>query len=389
MDPSKILVWNVRGLNSSVRQDSVRELVNSLRVEVVCLQETKMQIISDRFILSMLGTDFNDFIYLPSVGAAGGILVAWRRHLGFTGQKRLDNYSVSVQFCNNRGNEWWLTCVYGPQGGNEKILFLQEIREIRAECLGPWMLAGDFNLIYKDSDRNNSNYNRAMMGRFRRLIEDMTLKEIPLHGRQYTWSNQQNVHVLVKLDRVFCSVDWELLFPNVLLQSTASQDSDHCPLILGLRDNKSGKRRFHFESFWTKLEGFQDIVLATWNSIESATCPFKSLEMKLQGVAKSLQAWSEKQMGHVRSQLALAKEILHMLEIAQDGRVLSPAERWLKFRLKKQALLLSSCKRSIARLRARISWLKDGDANTKYSTFTPVIVRGKILWHVWLRGNKS
>jgi len=44
-----------------------------------------MQIISDRFILSMLGTDFIDFIYLPSVGAAGGILVAWRRHLGFTG----------------------------------------------------------------------------------------------------------------------------------------------------------------------------------------------------------------------------------------------------------------------------------------------------------------
>jgi endonuclease/exonuclease/phosphatase family metal-dependent hydrolase len=365
MDPSKILVWNVRGLNSSVRQDSVRELVNSLRVEVVCLQETKMQIISDRFILSMLGTDFNDFIYLPFVGAAGGILVAWRRHLGFTGQKRLDNYSVSVQFCNDRGNGWWLTCVYGPQGGNEKIMFLEEIREIRAECLGPWMLAGDFNLIYKDSDRNNNNYNRAMMGRFRRLIEDMTLKEIPLHGRHYTWSNQQNVPVLVKLDRVFCSVDWELLFPNVLLQSTTSQDSDHYPLILGLRDNKSGKRRFHFESFWTKLEGFQDIVLAAWNSIESATCPFKSLEMKLQGVAKSLQAWSEKQVGHVRSQLALAKEILHMLEIAQDGRVLSPAERWLKFRLKKQALLLSSCKRSIARLRARISWLKDGDANTK------------------------
>lgn len=87
--------------------------------------------------------------------------------------------------------------------------------------------------------------------------------------------------------------------------------------------------------------------------------------MKLQGAAKSLQAWSEKQVEHVRSQLALAKEILHMLEIAQDGRVLSPAEHWLKFRLKKQALLLSSCKRTIARLRARISWLKDGDANTK------------------------
>jgi exonuclease III len=203
MDPSKKNVWNVRGLNYYVRQDSVRELVDSSRVEVVYLQETKMQVISSRLILSMLGTNFSDFIYLPSVGAPGGILVAWRQHLGFTGQKRLDNHSISVQFCNERGNEWWLTCVYGPQGDNEKIMFLQEIRDIRVECLGPWMLAGDFNLIYKDSDKNNNNFNRAMTGRFRRLIEDMALKEIPLHGRQY----QQNVSVLVKLDRVFCSVD--------------------------------------------------------------------------------------------------------------------------------------------------------------------------------------
>jgi hypothetical protein len=101
-----------------------------------------------------------------------------------------------------------------------------------------------------------------------------------------------------------------------------------------------------------------------------------------------LQAWSEKQIGHVRSQHALAKEILHKLEIAQDGRVLSPAERWLKLRLKKQALLLSSCKRTIARLRARISWLKDRDANTKLFHLHARHRKRKILWHVWLMGNK-
>jgi hypothetical protein len=48
--------------------------------------------------------------------------------------------------------DWWLTCVYGPQGNDEKIAFLQELREVRNVCLGPWMVAGDFNLIYKDED---------------------------------------------------------------------------------------------------------------------------------------------------------------------------------------------------------------------------------------------
>jgi exonuclease III len=36
MDPSKILVWNVRGLNSSVRKDAVREMVDTFQVDVVC-----------------------------------------------------------------------------------------------------------------------------------------------------------------------------------------------------------------------------------------------------------------------------------------------------------------------------------------------------------------
>jgi hypothetical protein len=44
----------------------------------------------------------------------------------------------------------------------------------------------DFNLIYKASDKNNANLNSAMMGRFRGLIEDLALKEIPLHERKFT-----------------------------------------------------------------------------------------------------------------------------------------------------------------------------------------------------------
>ena len=78
MDPAHILNWNVRGLNSITRQDAVRVMVDSSKIDVVCLQETKMSTVSRRMVLSMLGSDFdNNFIYLPSDGASGGILVAW------------------------------------------------------------------------------------------------------------------------------------------------------------------------------------------------------------------------------------------------------------------------------------------------------------------------
>jgi len=366
MDPAKILIWNVRGLNSTARQDSLRTLVEASRSDIVCIQETKISTSARRVILSALGTDFSEFAELPSVGASGGILVAWRRHLGTAGACHVNNNSVTVQLCPVNGVSWWLTCVYGPQGMDEKIQFLQELRDIRGGCPDPWVLVGDFNLIYKEEDKNNDNYNRAMMGRFRRLINDLAIKEIPLHGRKYTWSNQQNNPTLVKLDRVFCSVDWEDLFPYCLLQSMASEDSDHCPLLLGLQDNKSGRRRFHFEAFWTKLEGFQETIAAAWASVPAGPCPFSTLNLKFKAATKALQSWSDKSVGHVNSQLALAREILHQLEIAQDSRTLSPREDWLKNNLKKHCLALASLKRTIARLRSRIDWVRDGDANTKF-----------------------
>jgi len=169
----------------------------------------------------------------------------------------------------------------------------------------------------------------------------------------------------VKLDRVLCTVDWEDIFPNYLLQSSASDDSDHCPLLLGLHDNKCGQRRFHFESFWPKLEGFHEAVASAWTSVPVGSCPFTTIDKKLKAVTKSLQSWSSKTVGQLAMQLALAREILHQFEIAQDSRQLSEEEIWLKNNLKKHSLALASLKRTMARLRSRISWLKDGDANTQ------------------------
>jgi exonuclease III len=357
-------IQGVTGLNAGARQDVVRGLAGSLRCDVVCLQETKMTEVSRFLVTRMLGPDFKNFVVMPSVGASGGILVAWRDRLSYQGLYRIDSHSVSVQFGSAQGSPWWLTCVYDPQGNEAKVQFFMELREVRAECAGPWVVVGDFNLIFQDEDKNNSNLDRAMMGRFWRWINDLALKEVPLIGKKITWSNGQANPTLVRLDRVFCSVDWEELFPNCLLQNSATQDSDHCPLVLGLQDFKHGKRRFHFEEFWPKLGGFQDVVATGWSLVLTGPCPLVTLSLKLKATAEGLLSWSKKKVGHVQSQWWLAKEVLHQLEIAQDSRALAENEDWLKNTLKKHCLALSSLRRTIARLRSRISWIKDGDANT-------------------------
>jgi hypothetical protein len=108
--------------------------------------------------------------------------------------------------------------------------------------------------------------------------------------------------------------------PNILIQSAASEDSDHCPLLLGLNDVKPDRKCFHFEAFCPKIDGFLEAVQQAWNSVQPNHCPFLTLDNKLKAAARGLQAWSDKKVGHVESQLTLVREILHQLEIAQDLR---------------------------------------------------------------------
>jgi hypothetical protein len=125
-----------------------------------------------------------------------------------------------------------------------------------------------------------------------------------------------------------------------------------------------GKRRFHFEAFWPKFDGFQQAVQQARGVVQTKPCPLETLALKFKAAARALQSWSDKKVGNFRSQLQLAREILHQLEIAQDSRPLSLLEIWLRNSLKKHSLALTSLLRTVARLRSRIHWIKKGDANT-------------------------
>jgi len=46
----------------------------------------------------------------------------------------------------------WLTVVYGPTDHALKEGFLSELEGLAATCTGPWLICGDFNLIYQAQD---------------------------------------------------------------------------------------------------------------------------------------------------------------------------------------------------------------------------------------------
>ena len=84
-----------------------------------------------------------------------------------------------------------MTCVYGPQDDGAKVEFLQELADIRELHAGPWLIAGDFNLIARQEDKSNDLINRRMLARFRSRLNRLEMKELYLNGRRYTWSNER------------------------------------------------------------------------------------------------------------------------------------------------------------------------------------------------------
>jgi hypothetical protein len=120
----------------------------------------------DALISNMLGSSFS-YDFRPAVGTQGEIIIAWRSDAWSASHPTYFTYALTVRLCHVASKApWWLTVVYGPQGDHAKVAFVQELCNIRAGHVGPWLVEGDFNLIYKAEDKNNQRLNRWLVVKF-------------------------------------------------------------------------------------------------------------------------------------------------------------------------------------------------------------------------------
>jgi hypothetical protein len=260
-----------------------------------------------------------------------------------------------------------MTTVYGPTNDSQKPLFLHELNQLRQAKVGlPWLVCGDFNMIYQAVDKNNNRLNRRLMGQFRRFLSEGNLREIHLQGRLFTWSNERAHPTLERIDRAFISNEWDTLHPDCNLQSLSPSCLDHTPLLLRTDASFFTHKMCHFRSFWPKFPGFMQVIERAWHCLMHNANPFRKLAWLLRNTTRCLQSWSTKIIGNVWVQLSLASEVVHRLEITHDRRPLAPQEDALRQFLKLKSLGLASLQHTIARQESRILWLMEGDALTRF-----------------------
>ncbi|KAM0876201.1 hypothetical protein ACQ4PT_036300 [Festuca glaucescens] len=94
--------------------------------------------------------------------------------------------------------------------------------------------------------------------------------------------------------------------------------------------------------------------------------PLRKLEFKFRRTSSGLQSWSQRKVGSIRDLILVANEVISCHEVAQEARPLSADEREVRHGLKLKVLGLASLERTIARQRARVTGIAEGDASLNF-----------------------
>ena len=102
----KVVVWNVRGLNTRARRFAICSLLDTTAASIVCLQETKMELLCSRVVLDTLGSEFDDYTYLLADGTRGIILLTWKSRAATMSYPLLTQYALTAEVSTAAGTQW-------------------------------------------------------------------------------------------------------------------------------------------------------------------------------------------------------------------------------------------------------------------------------------------
>lgn len=85
----KIVTWNVKGLGNLKKNTSVKATFRKCGPDIVMIQETKKEFSDSKLLRSIWGIYNCEWTSIPSIGAACGLMIAWKTNFFNFGIKRI------------------------------------------------------------------------------------------------------------------------------------------------------------------------------------------------------------------------------------------------------------------------------------------------------------
>ena len=220
-----ILVWNVRGINDPLKQKSMVARIRQLKIQLVCLLETrvkenKSQQIIDRY--------FHGWNWINNYSSAynGRIWLLWEDQIQVS---QIDSTAQCIT-CSvtMEPSQFYLTVVYGYNEGTTRRRLWSKLSWLHGSLSqSPWMLAGDFNITADLSESSNFNGSQGLsndMKEFKDVVQKVAVFDHPFTGPLFTWSNHQGEGFLArKLDRVLINDKWFFFFYSIYSRISSSR----------------------------------------------------------------------------------------------------------------------------------------------------------------------
>ena len=200
-----IYCWNIRGLNSPLKQHEVVNLIRKKGVDVFGLLESKL---SAAKVAKMQKFRLKNWKFLSNAEVAG----TWARVIVFWNPSSVsvDSIASSSQGLHVSIRSlvhqirFNATFMYGFNTVVARRALWNDLRSW--DAYPPWMILGDLNVVMSSADKYNGEpVTGYETSDFFHYFTDLGLTDVNYSGSHFTWSNGR---IWTKIDRVLLNHVW-------------------------------------------------------------------------------------------------------------------------------------------------------------------------------------
>ena len=244
-----ILCWNIRGLNSPLKQHEVAILLKKKRVDVCALVEAKLSELKieqmGRFRLKRWKIASN-----ATASSSARIVLIWNPDTTSVEVLHNSDQAINVKIKSLINQIEIHACfVYGFNTIIECRVLWANLRDWSPSS--PWLVLGDFNAVLSQNDRHEASLVSSYeTSDFHSCCMDLGLSVVLYSGNHFTW-NRSNTWS--KIDRVMANPLWSTAaLPISVNFSNPGSLSDHAQAWIQLFEQQAqGKWNFKFFNMWT------------------------------------------------------------------------------------------------------------------------------------------
>ncbi|GLU22472.1 hypothetical protein SLE2022_385450 [Rubroshorea leprosula] len=362
----KIVTFNTRGLANSIKRRELRSMVHQEQINLLMIQETKAEIVDEQLCRSIWGQGNFEWCAKSSNGRAGGLLCIWDSSLfektrviegeGFLGVEGL--WGISKATC-------CFVNVYGPCNVAGRAKLWEDLSTLIGTLNCFFCLGGDFNCVRGMHERKGKMISHPGSDDFNLFIESNCLVDLPLSNRKFSWYKCDGL-AHSRLDRFLLSKNYLECWGNCVQLALKRSISDHCPISLVSDIHNWGPKPFRFINSWSLHPEFNHLIEKLWSSFEvEGYWGFKCKE-KLRRLKQHLKKWNKEVFGNIDSQLEQAMKKVDFVDRKCEDQDLSEEDVLKRKDGFEELWLCLKKKESLWRQKSRVTWIKEGDANTAY-----------------------